>query len=141
MTDDVPHDGDGTPRGRSESEGQGGADGEGATCDRCSGDAVTARSGTVPVLECADCGNVLGLADAALDAGAGPEEPVSTDEVTATDGELGQLVTLLRAEGTGGGSGRSITADRLLLSTEAATLEVRASDGDVEIRVLDRDDD
>lgn len=33
------------------------------TCDRCGGEAIPVESGTLVRLECADCGNVLGLLD------------------------------------------------------------------------------
>lgn len=112
------------------------------TCSRCGGEPVTVRSGGVQVRECADCGNVLGLSDADLAADDREDGPVRTGEVTATDGELGQLVALLRAEGTAeAGAGPSVTAGRLLIATDAATLEIRAADGDVEIREVDGQDD
>lgn len=140
MTDDSPRDDCGTPHGRDAAADREAVDGQRQRCDRCGGEAVPVRSGPVSVLECADCGNVLGLADDALAPAAGPEAPVGTDEVAATDGELGQLVTLLRTEGTAGdGSGPVITTDRLLLSTGTATLEVTAGDGEVVIRERDRD--
>lgn len=115
---------------------------DGRTCDRCGGAAVPDRSGTATVLECGDCGNVLGLADVAFDADSPTDRQFRTGEVTAADGELEQLVTLLRSEGTDAdGSGPSISTDRLLLATESAILEVRAGDDCVEIREVDRSDD
>lgn len=141
MTDDSPRDDRETTHGPDAAADRDEVDGQGEPCDRCGGEAVPDRSGPVSVLECGACGNVLGLADAAFDPDAGPAAPVGADEVAATDGELGQLVTLLRAEGAAGdGSGRSIATDRLLLSTGTATLEVTAGDGEVEIRELDRDE-
>lgn len=114
------------------------------TCSRWVGEAVLDRAGAVSVLECGDCGNVPGLADGTFDADDGPGGGlVRTDEVTATDGELVELVALLRTEAaTERGSERSLVTDRLLTATDEATLEVRAAGGDgVEIREIDPGDD
>lgn len=142
MNDDAPHD-DATRDERNPPDDPDPTDGQGVTCDRCGEEAVPARSGAVSILECAECGNVLGLDDVAFDQDVvEAERPASTDEIVATDGELGQLVTLLRAEDTADdGSGPSLSTDRLLLSTDSATLEVRASGDEVEIRALDRGGD
>jgi hypothetical protein len=98
-------------------------------CDRCGGEAVAAGGDGVPVLECADCGDVLGLAaspDAGGETGSTDEtDSVSTGAVHATDGDLGQLYRLLR----GRGDEARLEADRLVLETEAATMAV-VPDGD-----------
>ncbi|QLD87212.1 hypothetical protein HWV23_16275 [Natronomonas halophila] len=114
-------------------------------CSRCGGEAVRKSGDGVPVLECADCGNVLGLArsgsDAAPDADSTSAESteetsVSTGTVHATDGDLGQLERLLRARGDDEGR---LEADRLVLETETATLEVLPDGDTLEIRPLDED--
>lgn len=131
-----------------------------SACDRCGGEPLRVRSGGVTVLECDSCGNVLGLAEERSGAGAagegrggsdgddcregvdrGADGAARFDEVTAADGDLGQLVTLLRAEAAAGDPVPAITTGRLLLSTEATTLEVRAADGDLEVAEVDRTDD
>lgn len=85
------------------------------------------------MVECADCGNVLGLGDAPGPGGGG----LRTESVRAEDGDLLRLVALLRAEPDAPDG--TVTADRLLLETAAATLEVTAADGWIEIRELDGD--
>lgn len=106
-------------------------------CDRCGGEPVGRDDGNVSVLECADCGNVLGLGDPPT-ADSSPTDPgeVSTGVVTAVDGDLGQLVGLLRAEAATDAE-PVVSADRLLLETAEATLAVTADDGRVEIRELE----
>lgn len=63
--------------------------------------------------------------------------------MTATDGDVGQLVALLRAGGEGcpgsTGPGHPIEAGRLLIETERATLEVVA-DGRLLLREAVSDD-
>ena len=106
-------------------------------CDRCGGEPVGRDDGTVSVLECADCGNVLGLADPpSTDSPTTDPGQVSTGVVTATDGDLGQLVGLLRAEAAADAA-PAVSADRLLLETAEATLAVTADDGSLEIRELE----
>jgi hypothetical protein len=115
-------------------------------CPRCGGEAVRKSGDGVPVLECADCGNVLGLAgtasdtaaetDSAAAASTDDETPVSTGTVHATDGDLGQLTRLLRARGDDDGR---LETDRLVLETEAATLEVLPDGDTLEIRPVDDD--
>ena len=99
-------------------------------CDRCGGDPTTRDEAGVAVVECADCGNVLGLAEASSPDPGG----LRTGAVRAADGDLGQLVALLRAEADGPGG--TLGAERLLLETATATLEVTAADGRIEIREL-----
>jgi hypothetical protein len=103
---------------------------DGGHCQYCGGEVLTGDGDGVTLLECSDCGNVVGLAD-------GPEEsetpePVDTDTVTATDGELEQLLTLLRARGDD-----SVRAERFLLETAETTLEITAVDGDVVLREVE----
>jgi hypothetical protein len=103
---------------------------DGQHCQYCGGEVLTGDGDGVTLLECSDCGNVVGLAD-------GPEEsdapePVDTDTVTATDGELEQLLTLLRARGDD-----SVRAERFLLETAETTLEITAADGDVVLREVE----
>jgi hypothetical protein len=115
-------------------------------CSRCGGEAVRKSGDGVPVLECSDCGNVLGLArtasdttpdaDSAATESAEDETPVSTGTVHATDGDLGQLHRLLRARGDDEGR---LEAERLVLETETATLEVLPDGDALEIRPLDED--
>lgn len=75
--------------------------------------------------------NVLGRGDAPGPGGGG----LRIDAVRAEDGDFTQLVALLRAEADAPDG--TVTADRLLLETAAATLEVTAADGRIEIRELD----
>jgi hypothetical protein len=104
-------------------------------CDRCGGAAVPAdgAGGGVTVLECAECGNVIGLVqpdpDGNTEAGTDPD-PVSTDTVHATDGDLEQLHRLCRTHG----SEERIEADRLVLECETATLAVVPNGDTLEIR-------
>ncbi|MFW5964820.1 MAG: hypothetical protein ACOCQM_08120 [Natronomonas sp.] len=111
----------GSDESESESEG---------ICGRCGGDAVPSDAPGVTLLECVDCGNVVGIA------GAAEETPdsgsVDTETVTATDGELDQLVTLLRSRGADG-----IHADELRIETTGATLAITAADGELRIREAD----
>lgn len=121
------------------------------TCDRCGGEAVPVESGAVTLLECADCGNVLGLVDHGGPVGAEPAEGLDAsdgedrrvEEVTARDGELGQLVALLRtgAEDSPASTetGPGIETNRLLIETDRATLEVVADDDRLQIRESDRE--
>ncbi|WP_178917144.1 hypothetical protein [Natronomonas gomsonensis] len=101
-----------------------------STCERCGGDAVPSETPGVTLLECVDCGNVVGIAGE-------PEETpdsrsVDTQTVTATDGELDQLVMLLRSRGADG-----IHADELRIEAAGATLVITAADGELRIREAD----
>ena len=143
-----------------------------APCGRGGGEPVPGDDAGVPVFECEDCGNVLGLvppgwagsddadaageptsdetvgadaageptsdetvgADAAdgpaFDQEAGSSGSLSTGTVTAADGDLDQLVGLLRSES---GPGGTITTDRLLFEVGGVTLEVTVRTGTVEV--------
>ena len=129
-----------------------------APCGRCGGEPVPGDDAGVPVFECEDCGNVPGLvppgragsddadaageptsdetvgADAAdgpaFDQEAGSNGSLSTGTVTVADGDLDQLVGLLRSES---GPGGTITTDRLLLEVGGVTLEVTVRTGTVEV--------
>lgn len=106
-------------------------------CNRCGGEAVPTDSNGVAVLECADCGNVLGLAQAESNADADSTddtESVDTETVHATDGNLDQLQRLLRRQG---GDDPHIEADRLLLETETATIAVTSNGDALDIRPVD----
>jgi hypothetical protein len=120
-----------------------------APCGRGGGEPVPGDDAGVPVFECEDCGNVPGLvppgragsddadaageptsdgtvgADAAdgpaFDQEAGSSGSLSTGTVTVANGDLDQLVGLLRSES---GPGGTITTDRLLLEVGSVTLEV-----------------
>lgn len=99
-------------------------------CDRRGGDPTTRNDGGVPVIECADCGtsSVWGRT--------GPRRRGVADRRGAgEDGDLMQLVALRRAEADAPDG--TVAADRLLLETAAATLEVTATDGRIEIRKPD----
>jgi|GEM_PF-3135100 len=99
-------------------------------CERCGGAAVPSEAPGVTLLECVDCGNVVGIADAAedtLDSG-----PGDARTVTATDGELDQLVTLLRSRGA-----EDIHAEALRIETAGATLAITAADGQLRIREVE----
>ncbi|WP_254841091.1 hypothetical protein [Natronomonas marina] len=108
-------------------------------CDRCGGAPIRSDDAGAPVFECEDCGNVLGLAGTGLgddagtdtDGGTASRAAISTEEVTATDGSLDQLVGVLRSEG--GPEGR-VSTERLRLETGEATLVVTAEDGTVVVR-------
>lgn len=105
-------------------------------CNRCGGEAVPTDSDGVAVLECADCGNVLGLAGTEPDAETGsasPNERVDTGTVHATDGNLDQLRRLLQQRG----DDPHIEADRLLLETETATIAVTSNGDTLDIRPVD----
>lgn len=110
-------------------------------CDHCGGAAVPADGAGdgVTVLECADCGNVIGLAqpnhDGDTDAG-GDSGPVSTETVHATDGDLDQLHRLLR---TRGGDEPRIEADRLVIECETATLAVVPNGDTLDIRPIEEE--
>jgi transcription initiation factor TFIIIB Brf1 subunit/transcription initiation factor TFIIB len=106
-------------------------------CNRCGGEAVPTDGNGVAVLECADCGNVLGLAQAEPDAdtdSADDTESVDTGTVHVTDGNLDQLRRLLRRRD---GEDSHIEADRLLLDTETATIGVTANGDALDIRAVD----
>ena len=107
-------------------------------CDRCGGAAERTDDGGVPVLECADCGNVLGLAAVgAPDGEAGESAPsegsgsLSAGTVIATDGSLNRLLSLLDAEAP---EERRIAAERLLVDVGSTTIEVTGADEGVELR-------
>ena len=109
-----------------------------APCDRCGGAAERTDDGGVPVFECADCGNVLGLATAgAPDGEVGESAPsegsggLSAGTVTATDGSLDRLLGLLDAEA---GDARHIAAERLLVDVGSTTIEITGTDGGIELR-------
>ena len=109
-----------------------------APCDRCGGAAERTDDGGVPVFECADCGNVLGLAAAGgPDGEAGESAPsegsdgLSAGTVTATDGSLDRLLGLLDAEA---GEERHIAAERLLVDVGSTTIEITGADGGIELR-------
>ena len=109
-----------------------------APCDRCGGAAERTDDGGVPVFECADCGNVLGLAAAGQpDGEAGESAPskgsggLSADTVTATDGSLDRLLGLFDAEA---GEERHIAAERLLVDVGSTTIEITGADGGIKLR-------
>lgn len=112
---------------------------DGRRCNRCGGEAAPTDSNGVVVLECADCGNVIGLAQAEPDADTdSPDETESVDTGTvhATDGNLDQLRRLL---GQAGGDDPHIEADRLLLETETATIAVTSNGDTLDIRPVDEE--
>ena len=109
-----------------------------APCDRCGGTAERTDDGGVPVFECADCRNVLGLAAAGAPGGkAGESAPsegsgsLSTGTVTVTDGSLDRLLGLLDAEAP---EERRIAAERLLVDVGSTTIEITGADGSIELR-------
>jgi hypothetical protein len=99
-------------------------------CGHCGGDAVPSDTPGVTLLECVDCGNVVGIAGSAEDPS--NSEPVDTDTVTATDGDLEQLLTLLRSHGA-----ECIHAETLRIETAEATLSITATGGELRIREAD----
>jgi hypothetical protein len=108
-------------------------------CDRCGGAAIPADDGDddITVLECADCGNVIGLAQPEFDGdtkGKPKGSPVRTDTIHATDGDLDQLDRLL---GTHDGDEPRVEADRLVLECETATLAVVPNGDTLEIRATE----
>lgn len=103
-------------------------------CNRCGGEAVPKSGDGVDVLECADCGNVLGLARPEADEG--DTEALTTGTVHATDGNLDQLHRLLR---TRGGEEPRLEADRLILEIEAATIAVTPDGDTLAIRSVDEE--
>jgi len=107
-------------------------------CDRCGGAAERTDDGGVPVFECADCGNVLGLAAAGAPDGEAAEsapfegaDGLSAGTVTATDGSLDRLLGLLDAEA---GEKRRVAAERLLVDVGSTTVEITGADGGIELR-------
>ena len=107
-------------------------------CDRCGGPAERTDDGGVPVFECADYGNVLGLATADTPDGeaadAAPSEHsdgLSAETVTATDGSLDRLLGLLDAEA---GEEPRIAAERLLVDVGSTTIEITGTEGGIELR-------
>ena len=108
-------------------ESQPGSD---ATCGRCGGDAVPSDAPGVTLLECVDCGNVVGIAGSTDDSR--DSETVDAETVTATDGDLEQLLTLLRSRGA-----ESIDAETLRIETAGTALTITATDGELRIREAD----
>jgi hypothetical protein len=106
-------------------------------CDQCGGAAERTDDGGVPVFECTDCGNVLGLAAADAPDGEAAESPsersdgLSAETVTATDGSLDRLLGLLDAEA---GEEPRIAAERLLVDVGSTTIEITGADGGIELR-------
>lgn len=116
--------------------------GEDRLCEQCGGRTAPVDNGGVSVFECVDCGNVVGLVDPTKATSASDSEQprvgIDTDTVTATDGELQQLLTLLRTYGDGEAS--EITAGRLVLATEDADIVVSAEADSLRVRKAHEDD-